>query len=155
MLFKGIGWMNGGIKLGAIETVIGFVFNGVPIAYVRRVMRMLSRALLSIGVAKGCVSASSRPKPENLILSPIIVVLMQRKTLGQSVMSWNPTLQTVKSGTPDSATSFPILASVHSVSSRLLLPLFMRHPVQLPARPTMSQEPRLAIDLALMLSMGF
>lgn len=59
VLFKGIGWINGGIKLGAIETVVGFVFGGVQIAYARRGLRMLSRALLCIGVAKGCVVPSS------------------------------------------------------------------------------------------------
>jgi hypothetical protein len=54
VLFRGIGWINAGIKLGAIETVVGFVFyGGIPIAYVRRILRMLSRAFLSIGVAKG------------------------------------------------------------------------------------------------------
>ncbi len=55
VLFKGIGWINAGIKLGAIETLIGFVFFGIPIAYARRVIRLLGRALLCIGVAKGCV----------------------------------------------------------------------------------------------------
>jgi hypothetical protein len=59
VLFKGIGWINLGIKIGAIETVVGFVFFGIPIAYIRRVLRMLSRAFLCIGVAKGFVSEYS------------------------------------------------------------------------------------------------
>lgn len=54
-MFKGIGWMNGGIILGAIETLVGFVFYGIAIAYVRRVLRLFSMALLCIGVAKGYV----------------------------------------------------------------------------------------------------
>ncbi|KAF5348839.1 hypothetical protein D9756_009715 [Leucocoprinus leucothites] len=53
VLFRGIGWINLGIKVGAIETVVGFAFSGVPIVYVRRVLRMLSRAFLCIGIAKG------------------------------------------------------------------------------------------------------
>lgn len=56
VLFRGIAWINIGVKIGAIETIVGFVFSGVPVAYIRRVLRMLSRAFLSIGVAKGCVT---------------------------------------------------------------------------------------------------
>lgn len=53
VLFRGIVWINIGIKLGVIETVTGFLFFGIPIAYVRRALRMLSRAFLCVGVAKG------------------------------------------------------------------------------------------------------
>lgn len=53
VMFRGIGWINAGIKVGAIETVIGYVEGGIKVAYIRRSLRMLSRALLAIGVAKG------------------------------------------------------------------------------------------------------
>jgi hypothetical protein len=54
VLFRGIGYINAGLKLGAIETVVGFVFyGGIPIAYVRKILRALSRAFLGIGVAEG------------------------------------------------------------------------------------------------------
>jgi len=53
VLFRGTGWINIGIKFGVIETATGFLFFGIPIAYVRRALRMFSRAFLCIGVAKG------------------------------------------------------------------------------------------------------
>ncbi|KAF5348372.1 hypothetical protein D9758_010924 [Tetrapyrgos nigripes] len=53
-LFMGIGWIAGGYKLGAIETVIGFAQNGgFGVALTRRILRFLSRAFLAIGIAKG------------------------------------------------------------------------------------------------------
>ncbi|TFK31840.1 hypothetical protein BDQ12DRAFT_739753 [Crucibulum laeve] len=52
-LFKGIGWINAAIKLGAIETVVGFAGGGFSIALTRRIIRFLARAFLCIGLAKG------------------------------------------------------------------------------------------------------
>ncbi|KAJ7236853.1 hypothetical protein B0H12DRAFT_122139 [Mycena haematopus] len=53
-LIRGIGWLTGGIKLGAIETVIGFVTQGgFGGALTRRILRFIARAFLVIGVAKG------------------------------------------------------------------------------------------------------
>lgn len=52
-LFKGTGWISGGLKLGAIETVIGFAHAGFGGAITRRILRLLSHACLSIGVVKG------------------------------------------------------------------------------------------------------
>jgi hypothetical protein len=53
-LFKGIGWIAGGLKLGAIETVVGFIPDGgFGIAMTRRILRFLSRAFIIIGVVKG------------------------------------------------------------------------------------------------------
>ncbi|KAJ7224777.1 hypothetical protein C8J57DRAFT_231211 [Mycena rebaudengoi] len=51
---RGIGYITAGLKLGAIETVVGFApaagFGG---ALVRRIIRFVARALLVVGVAKG------------------------------------------------------------------------------------------------------
>jgi hypothetical protein len=54
-IFKGIAWIVIGLKLGAIETVIGFAPRSFGIALARRIFRMLSRACLVVGTAKGSV----------------------------------------------------------------------------------------------------
>ncbi|GLB39973.1 hypothetical protein LshimejAT787_0704830 [Lyophyllum shimeji] len=56
-LFKGIGWITGGLKLGAIETVIGFAAAGFGSAMTRRIIRLLARACLVIGLVKGLDSS--------------------------------------------------------------------------------------------------
>ncbi|KAG5219378.1 hypothetical protein IMY05_C4935000200 [Salix suchowensis] len=53
-LFKGTAWILAGVKLGAVETVVGFVTSGgFGVSLTRRVLRMLSRAFIIIGLAKG------------------------------------------------------------------------------------------------------
>ncbi|KAF8185823.1 hypothetical protein K438DRAFT_1836386 [Mycena galopus ATCC 62051] len=53
-LIRGIGWITAGFKLGAIETVVGFVENGgFGAVLVRRIVRFLSRAFLIVGIIKG------------------------------------------------------------------------------------------------------
>lgn len=52
-LFRGICWISGGLKLGVIETVVGFAHTGFSGALIRRVFRCLARACLCIGVANG------------------------------------------------------------------------------------------------------
>ncbi|KAJ7216372.1 hypothetical protein GGX14DRAFT_604502, partial [Mycena pura] len=52
-LLRGIGWIAGGFKLGAIETVIGFAQGGFGGALTRRIVRFLARAFLIIGIVKG------------------------------------------------------------------------------------------------------
>ncbi|KAJ7165327.1 hypothetical protein C8R46DRAFT_867901, partial [Mycena filopes] len=52
-LIRGIGWISGGFKLGAIETVIGFAQGGFGGALTRRIVRFLARAFLIIGIVKG------------------------------------------------------------------------------------------------------
>ncbi|KAJ7737353.1 hypothetical protein B0H16DRAFT_106658 [Mycena metata] len=52
-LIRGIGWITGGFKLGAIETVIGFAQGGFGGALTRRILRFLARAFLIIGIVKG------------------------------------------------------------------------------------------------------
>lgn len=52
-MVKGIGWMAAGMKLGAIESLIGFAGGGFGIVLTRRLLRFLARACLCIGVVKG------------------------------------------------------------------------------------------------------
>lgn len=52
-LFNGIGWMAAGIKLGAVESVIGFAAGDFGLTLTRRILRMLGRALLIVGIVKG------------------------------------------------------------------------------------------------------
>ncbi|KAI8989181.1 hypothetical protein BD414DRAFT_486330 [Trametes punicea] len=52
-LFRGLGWIVVGMKLGAIETVIGFAQGGFPIAFTRRLLRFIAHACLIVGVLKG------------------------------------------------------------------------------------------------------
>ncbi|KIM74083.1 hypothetical protein PILCRDRAFT_14728 [Piloderma croceum F 1598] len=52
-LFRGIGWIAAGIKLGAIETIVGFAPAGFEGAITRRILRLLGRGCLIIGIVKG------------------------------------------------------------------------------------------------------
>ena len=53
---QGVPWVSAGVKLGVLETVVGFAGGGFEISLIRRIMRFLGRACLCIGVIKGCVS---------------------------------------------------------------------------------------------------
>lgn len=61
-LFKGIVWICIGLKLGAIESVIGFANIGFAGAMSRRLLRFLSRGFLTVGLAKGYVFVTSMPR---------------------------------------------------------------------------------------------
>jgi len=52
---NGIGWISAAAKLGAVETVVGFGGGDFGIDMTRRILRMLSRACMCIGVVKGYV----------------------------------------------------------------------------------------------------
>jgi hypothetical protein len=52
-LIRGTGWVVGGLKFGAIETVTGFGDATFGAVFTRRVLRFLSRAFLIIGIVKG------------------------------------------------------------------------------------------------------
>ncbi|KAF8581113.1 hypothetical protein K439DRAFT_253336 [Ramaria rubella] len=52
-LFRGIGWLAAGLKLGAIETVVGFANISFAVSITRRALRLFGRGLLIIGVIKG------------------------------------------------------------------------------------------------------
>lgn len=52
--FKGTGWISGGIKLGAVETVLGFIIDTTfGLVAARRVLRVCSRGLIVLGLSKG------------------------------------------------------------------------------------------------------
>lgn len=50
---KGIGWISGSLVLGITETTLGFAVGGFGMVLTRRILRLLARASLCIGVAKG------------------------------------------------------------------------------------------------------
>lgn len=49
----GVGWLAAGMKMGAIESVIGFAGGSFGIVITRRIFRLLGRAFLCFGVVKG------------------------------------------------------------------------------------------------------
>lgn len=58
-LFRGTGWIAAGVALGGVETVLGFVSDGsFGLFFTRRLLRLLGRACLVIGVAKGYVHSN-------------------------------------------------------------------------------------------------
>lgn len=48
----GISWITIGAKVGAVETLLGFVDGGFVVVLIRRILRMLSRICLVYGVLK-------------------------------------------------------------------------------------------------------
>jgi hypothetical protein len=59
ILFRGLGWLVIGTKLSAIESAIGFATTSFGVILTRRVLRMIGRACIIIGVIKGL---ASRPR---------------------------------------------------------------------------------------------
>jgi len=53
MRMRGVGWIAAGIKLGAIELLLGFVPNGFGMALSRRLFRVVGRMMLAWGVYQG------------------------------------------------------------------------------------------------------
>ena len=56
ILFRGLGWLAVGAKLSALESAIGFATTSFGVILTRRVLRMIGRACIIIGVIKGFVS---------------------------------------------------------------------------------------------------
>lgn len=52
-LFRGLGWLVIGLKLGAIETVVGFANVSFGAVLTRRILRLFARGAIIIGVLKG------------------------------------------------------------------------------------------------------
>ncbi|KAF9011990.1 hypothetical protein BDQ17DRAFT_1345254 [Cyathus striatus] len=52
-LVKGVGWINAAIKLGAVESVLGFVGGSFGLFMVRRILRFAARVAWCIGIARG------------------------------------------------------------------------------------------------------
>ncbi|KAI0301469.1 hypothetical protein BC826DRAFT_568721 [Russula brevipes] len=53
VMFRGMGWLAVGMKISAVETGVGFVSTSFGIILTRRILRMLGRACIIIGVIKG------------------------------------------------------------------------------------------------------
>ncbi|KAH6910597.1 hypothetical protein BKA70DRAFT_1560504 [Coprinopsis sp. MPI-PUGE-AT-0042] len=52
-LVKGIAWLSTGLKIGAIETLVGFMGASFEILLTRKILHLLSRIFLCIGIIKG------------------------------------------------------------------------------------------------------
>ena len=52
-LFKGTGWIALGMVLSTVESVIGFAEGEFGVFFTRRLLRMIGRACVIIGVVKG------------------------------------------------------------------------------------------------------
>lgn len=99
-LFRGTAWIAGALKLGAIETVIGFVPSSFGIVLTRRILRFLSRAFLCIGIVKGVDSVVDFARVNDEMVSK---KQFRRSQLRQMVS--NPRLSTFQQLSP-SATAF-------------------------------------------------
>jgi hypothetical protein len=55
ILFGGIGWLGLGMKISAIESATGFATMSFGLILTRRILRMLGRACIIIGIVKGFV----------------------------------------------------------------------------------------------------
>ncbi|KAG1721448.1 hypothetical protein EDB19DRAFT_1917312 [Suillus lakei] len=51
--FNGTGWISIGIKLGAIESIVGFTAGGFAVPLTRRILRLIGRVCMIIGALKG------------------------------------------------------------------------------------------------------
>lgn len=51
--FNGTGWITVGIKLGAIESIVGFTSGGLAVPLSRRLLRLIGRLCIIIGSLKG------------------------------------------------------------------------------------------------------
>jgi hypothetical protein len=51
--FRGTGWISAGIKVGVVETAVGFANASFGLALLRRILRFVSRALIIIGLTRG------------------------------------------------------------------------------------------------------
>jgi len=71
---KGTGWITVAMKLGAIEALVGFAGGSFGVAITRRVMRLISRAFLVVGMVKGYVIVSINQKATWLKLYSVDVV---------------------------------------------------------------------------------
>lgn len=51
--FNGTGWITFGIKLGAVEGIVGFVAGGFAVPLSRRILRLIARVCIIVGSLKG------------------------------------------------------------------------------------------------------
>ncbi|KAF9224858.1 hypothetical protein BS17DRAFT_54079 [Gyrodon lividus] len=51
--FHGIAWITAGIELGVIEALSGFAQGSFAVAFARRILRLIARTVLMVGLLKG------------------------------------------------------------------------------------------------------
>lgn len=56
ILFRGLGWLVVGAKISAVESAVGFATTSFGVILTRRILRMIARACIIIGVIKGFAS---------------------------------------------------------------------------------------------------
>ncbi len=56
VLFRGMGWLTIGMKFSMCDTTLGFVNQSFGLILTRRILRMIGRACVIIGVIKGFVT---------------------------------------------------------------------------------------------------
>lgn len=102
--FRGIGWICGGFKLGAIETLVGFAQGTFGTALTRRILRFLARAFVCIGIAKGLDSLEDfKEVRRELVLSKANRHQYRRSRIREFIS--NPRLSTFRQFSP-TATAF-------------------------------------------------
>ncbi|KAG6857485.1 hypothetical protein H0H87_002110 [Tephrocybe sp. NHM501043] len=109
---RGIGWITGGLKLGAIETVIGFAANGFGSAMTRRIMRMLARASLIIGLLRGLDSSEDFSHLEEELAG---AMRFRRSRLRQFIS--NPRYSTFRQLTPTTTAFHSTPHAPHGLAS--------------------------------------
>lgn len=112
-LLRGIGWITGALQIGAIETVVGFATGNFGVALTRRILRMLARALLCIGVGKGIDFVEDFEVVRQEILPPSKRQEFRRSRLREFIS--NPRSSTFQQLTP-TATSFHAAPRAHGIS---------------------------------------
>jgi hypothetical protein len=99
LLFRGTAWVALGIKLGAIESAIGFVPSRFGLVLARRILRALGRGSLVIGVVKGLdVSENFQ-----IVREEILAGKQERSFRGSRIrpLISNPRLSTFQTFSPE------------------------------------------------------
>ncbi|KAF9078350.1 hypothetical protein BDP27DRAFT_6215 [Rhodocollybia butyracea] len=99
LLFRGTAWVALGIKLGAIESAIGFVPSRFGLVLARRILRALGRGSLVIGVFKGLdVSENFQ-----IVREEILAGKQERSFRGSRIrpLISNPRLSTFQTFSPE------------------------------------------------------
>ena len=52
-ILLGVAWLSAGLKLGAIETLVGFMGGSFEAVLARKIVHCISRVLLCVGIIKG------------------------------------------------------------------------------------------------------
>ncbi|KAH6903106.1 hypothetical protein BKA70DRAFT_1227882, partial [Coprinopsis sp. MPI-PUGE-AT-0042] len=89
-LVKGIAWLSTGLKIGAIETLVGFMGASFEILLTRKILHLLSRIFLCIGIIKGPTSVDYI-EDFNVVRKEIQEATRSKLTLSPFEVQSNPT----------------------------------------------------------------